>query len=246
MPIHDWSRVSAGLFHHFHVQWISSISTALNAGALPQGYYALAEQHTGRAVPDVLTLRGPKHLQDEAAGGLAVATVPPRVWVTLETDEEVYVLKANRIVVHHEQGEVVAIIEIVSRGNKRSRFALNQFVRKAVRYLQRGVHLLIVDLFPPSKRDPQGIHPTIWDEIHDDPFALPAGKSLTLVSYVGGVVKRAYVEPLAPGDELPAMPLFLTPERYVPCPLAETYGTTWNVCPRQFQQAVLAASPHPR
>ena len=37
MPIHDWTRVDAGIFHHFHYQWISTISNALNGGLLPNG-----------------------------------------------------------------------------------------------------------------------------------------------------------------------------------------------------------------
>jgi hypothetical protein len=35
MPIHDWTRVDAGLFHAFHQRWISALSDALNCGGLP-------------------------------------------------------------------------------------------------------------------------------------------------------------------------------------------------------------------
>ncbi len=45
MPIHDWTRVDAGIFHDFHTVWIGYLRTALNEGLLPEGYYALAEQH---------------------------------------------------------------------------------------------------------------------------------------------------------------------------------------------------------
>jgi len=38
----------------------------------------------------------------------------------------------------------------------------------------------------------------------------------------------AYVEPVAVGQPLPDMPLFLKPEFYVPAPLEETYRTTWD------------------
>src|SRR5208337_5053320 len=24
MPVHDWTRVSAGIFHHFHLEWIGA------------------------------------------------------------------------------------------------------------------------------------------------------------------------------------------------------------------------------
>ncbi len=57
MPIHDWTRVEAGIFHHFHHRWISAVSDALNAGLLPDEYYALAEQDVGRFGPDVLIVQ---------------------------------------------------------------------------------------------------------------------------------------------------------------------------------------------
>src|ERR1700739_539434 len=47
MPVHDWTRVGAGIFHDFHHAWIEEIKRALNAGLLPDDYYALAEQFVG-------------------------------------------------------------------------------------------------------------------------------------------------------------------------------------------------------
>ena len=44
MPIHDWKRVKAGVFHDFHHSWIEEIKRALNNGLLPADYYAMAEQ----------------------------------------------------------------------------------------------------------------------------------------------------------------------------------------------------------
>src|SRR5580658_1638604 len=43
MPIHDWTKVEAGIFRGFHHGWISSISNALNSGLLPNDLYALPE-----------------------------------------------------------------------------------------------------------------------------------------------------------------------------------------------------------
>ena len=37
MPMHDWSRIPAGLFHDFHQTWSIQIKLALNAGILPKG-----------------------------------------------------------------------------------------------------------------------------------------------------------------------------------------------------------------
>src|SRR5712692_4693550 len=57
MPVHDWTRVSAGTFHDFHCTWVPEIKNRLNNGVLPADYYAQVEQALGGATADVLTLR---------------------------------------------------------------------------------------------------------------------------------------------------------------------------------------------
>ena len=101
--------------------------------------------------------------------------------------------------------------------------------------LRRGVHLLIVDLFPPSVRDPHGIHKAIWDQFKEEPFDLPANQPLTLAAYSAGSEKVAYVENVGLGDMLPDMPIFLTPDQYVQCPLEATYMVAWGVFPRALK-----------
>jgi hypothetical protein len=233
MPIHDWTRVDAGTFHHFHHRWTAALCDALNTGGLPPDYFAMAEQVAGGPIPDVLTLRlrdrGPQ--ADSGPGGVALATSPPRARHVARVEADLYSRKANRVTIRHRHGRVIAVIEIVSPGNKSSRDALRAFVEKLTDLLRQGIHLLVVDLFPPGPRDPQGIHKAIWDELQEEPFELPADKPLTVVSYSAGPVTVAYVEPVAVGDELPAMPLFLEPEAYVPAPLEATYQTAWAVFP---------------
>ena len=120
------------------------------------------------------------------------------------------------------------MIEIVSPGNKASSSALRTFVKKTSDLIVQGVHLLVIDLFPPSKRDPQGIHKAIWDEFVDEDFALPENQHLTLAAYDAGPPPVSYVEPVAVGEALPEMPIFLKPEFYVLAPLEETYKITWD------------------
>jgi hypothetical protein len=236
MPIHDWTRVDAELFHHFHERWIAAISDELNGGLLPPGFVALSDQVAGSAIPDVLTLRRPsKKPRTGAGGGTAVMTVPPKARYVLESDEDSYARRANRIRIQHRHGEVVAVIEIVSPGNKSSQAALGAFVRKAADLIWQGIHLLVVDLFPPSERDPQGVQKEIWDEISAAPFTLPADKPLTVAAYRASPTKTAYVEPIAVGDSLPSLPIFLTDEEYIPAPLEETYSTSWRVFPSEFK-----------
>jgi hypothetical protein len=237
MPIHDWTRVDAGLFHDFHQDWTIELRRSLNAGRLPPGYVALADQQVSGRIPDVLTLhREPKNPEKrEPAGGVAVATAPPRARFVVELEEDTYARRANRIRIQHRHGEVVAVIEIVSPGNKNTRHALRAFVRKAADLLWQGIHLLVVDLFPPSERDPQGIHGAILEEIGGPPFELPPDKPLTVVAYRAIPTKTAYVEPVAVGDDLPALPIFLTEDEYVPAPLEETYRASWAAFPADFK-----------
>ena len=45
-------------------------------------------------------------------------------------------------------------------------------------------------------------------------------------------------EPLAVGDSLPDMPLFLTTDLHVRVPLETTYQATWNSLPEEMRTAV--------
>src|ERR1041385_1151343 len=143
MPIHDWTKVDAGLFHDFHQDWTIELRRSLNAGRLPPGYVALADPQTGGPIPDVLTLnRGLKERgKEEPAGGLAVATAPPKARFVVESEGNIYARRANRIRIQHRHGEIVAVIEIVSPGNKNNRNALRAFVRKAADLIWQGIHL---------------------------------------------------------------------------------------------------------
>jgi len=245
MPVHDWSCVDAGIFHHFHLGWIDQLQRSLNGGLLPSEYYALAEQYAGKYGPDVLTLQqhdvaGQDESEDGSgkSGTLALAP-PPKVQFTATSEMAFYVAKQNAVVVRHISGDhVVAIIEVVSPGNKSSQNALRKFVEKAAGALFQGYHLLILDLIPPGPRDRQGIHGAIWEEIEDDTYRAPRDKPLTLAAYSADEATRAYVEPIAVGDRLPDMPLFLTPDACVHVPLEATYQAAWEGVPRRWQSVL--------
>lgn len=145
---------------------------ALNAGLLPSGYSALVEQHTAGVAPDVLALE--RWSRPEPVGG--VLTVQPPKTSLVRHTKAVLAARASRIAIRHRLSEVVCVIGVVSPGNKSRRAALRSFVEKAIEFLRQGVHLLIVDILPPTPRDPQGMHKAVWDEIEEEPFELPAGK----------------------------------------------------------------------
>jgi len=233
MAVHDWTRVDAGLFHDFHQSWTVTLRNALNAGVLPSDYFALVEQNVRGPIADVLTLKlapGPE-APSNGISGLAVATRPPPARLVRRNEADKYAARANRITVRHRHGDVVAVIEIISPGNKGSRSEFRAFVDKSVSLIRQGVHLLVVDLFPPGKRDPQGLHKAIWDEFQEEEFDLPPNKPLTLIAYDAGPACVAYAEFIGVGDALPDMPLFLKPEVYVPAPLEKTYQESWGLFP---------------
>jgi hypothetical protein len=244
MSIHDWTRVGAGTWHDFHLAWTAEIRNALNGGLLPPDYYAQAEQIAGPLGPDVLTLQESDDSPNGATpsssgGGIALATAPPRARFFGEAEMNDYVLKRRTLVVRHSSGDrIIALLEIVSPGNKSARHAIRSFVEKAVEAIYRGYHLLVVDLFPPGPRDPNGLHPLIWGEISDAPFALPPDQPLTLAAYSAGPVKRAYVETTTVGQELIEMPLFLQPETYVNVPLEATYRRAYAGVPRRWRSVL--------
>lgn len=240
MPIHNWKGVDAGVFHHFHQAWTIEISNSLNGGGLPDGYFAMAEQVVSGPISDVVTLQRSRPNASVArdSGGIAVAEAPPKARFIASTEQEAYADRANRIAIRHRLGKVVAIIEIVSPGNKSSQHSLRAFVEKAVDLLYQGINLLVVDLFPPSQRDPHGIHAEIWGRVSDEPFELPADKPLTVVAYSAGARTTAYVDPVAVGDSLPEAPIFLDQDTYVLAPLESTYQSTWAKCPEPVREIV--------
>jgi hypothetical protein len=63
---------------------------------------------------------------------------------------------------------------------------------------------------------------------------------LTLVAYEAEPQPAAYVEPVAVGDMLPDMPIFLKPGYYVPAPLETTYQTAWSVFPAPLKRLLEA------
>jgi hypothetical protein len=85
-------RVSAGTFHDLHLAWIAAIRNALNERVLPPDYYAMAEQ------------------------------TEPKVQFRASANMDEYVLKRRTPVIRHSSDDrIVALLEIVSPGNKSGR-----------------------------------------------------------------------------------------------------------------------------
>jgi hypothetical protein len=242
MPVHDWARVRAGKFHHFHNWWIYKLSDRLNAGLLPPGLYAAGEQVVGEIEPDMLAegvgslFRREEACRQQRAAPVATKKTPdPLPTCVMSADESAYVRRQDHLTIRTvEDHRLVALIEIVSRDNKSSRHEFERLLRKAGAALTAGIHLLVIDLHPTGTLDPDGIHGAIWEYLFGTRPAAPADRPLTLASY-RATPPTAYVEPLAVGDGLPDMPLFLDSDSYVSVPLEETYLQTWQGLPAPWK-----------
>jgi hypothetical protein len=113
-------------------------------------------------------------------------------------------------------------------------------VEKVTDALQQRVQVLVIDLLPPGPQDPHGIHSSIWEQLTTAAKNEPAGKPLTLVAYTAGEATAAYVEPVAVGDELPDMPLFLDPDHYVNAALERTYREAYRGVPGFYREILEA------
>jgi hypothetical protein len=132
------------------------------------------------------------------------------------------------------------VIEVVSPSNKRNKAEFADRVGKSVGLLRAGVHVVLIDPLPPSRRDPHGLHAAVWKELTGKAYVPPPDKPLTLAGYAarGDDTYSAFVEPTAVGDPLRPVPLFLTPGTHVLLPLEETYRAAWQTIPARLRAAV--------
>ncbi|HTU16510.1 MAG TPA: DUF4058 family protein [Gemmataceae bacterium] len=253
MPVHDWTRVAAGIFHDFHVAWIPEIRKVLNGGLLPHGYYALAEQHAGRRIADVLTLHAsrppvePEPPLPPATGGTLLAEAPPKVRRRKTIEQDLRSLRRSLAIRHVSGHRLIALLEIVSPANKDRAESVEEFADKVESALRVGVHVVLVDLFPPSPHDPRGMHDVIQQRLNpfEEPYELPADEPLTLASYIAEPRVHVYLEHVAVGSLLPDMPLFFRPDRYINLPLEATYQEAYRGMPAFWRDVLEGRTGNP-
>ena len=159
-------------------------------------------------------------LDSDEPGGVAVRA-RPQTKHTQKSEREYYADKASRVAIHHHRlGRVVAFIEVVSPGNKHDNESFDSFCEQVVDAIRSRIHVQVVDLFPPSRRDPLGIH------------------KANFASYEADGVNTAYIETLAVGEPLPAMPQFIAPGAHILVPLEESYMQAWTDTPKSVRRLV--------
>ncbi|MBI3822164.1 MAG: DUF4058 domain-containing protein [Planctomycetes bacterium] len=241
MPVHDWTRVEAGVFHDFHNVWIAELRNAMNSGLLPHGYYAMSEQHGNKYIGDVLTLERPARQEAPpraTAGGLELAEAPPIVRRKESLSPTAAALRKTLTIRHATGHRIVALVEIVSRANKVREEYVEKFLNTIEDALAQGIHVLLVDLFPPGRHDSRGLHVALWDRLGDVAENPPEDEPLTLASYCADTPLEAYLEYVAVGNNLPDMPLFFDLDRYVNTPLQATYDASWRGTPEVWREVL--------
>lgn len=234
MPIHDWSRVPDASFHDFHQTWLGRIKGRLNRGVLPAGYFAHIERHLGRFVSDVLTLSLPAAptsarvsppTGSETGGGVAVAVRPPKAVARRSATPN---QRSTVVVRETEGGRLVALIELASAANKDRPESVAAYVGKARAALNAGVHLVHLDLLPPTRFTPAGLGGAIWSAVDGEDYPFTTERPLAADAIQAGRVLELYANPLGVGDEFPEVPLFLTPDLYVDLPLSAAYAEAFE------------------
>jgi hypothetical protein len=241
MPLHDWTHVDAGVFHAFHLSWLHCLMQSLNGGLLPDDYYALAEQVRGRFIPDMLTLqeRESDDVEEHPFGGLAFLVPVARATATLDPGRAT--LPRRQLTIPHVSGDrVVAVIEIVSPSNKGSELECAALTEKVLALLDQGIHVVILDAFPPTPRDPHGLHNRFAEACQAQELPLPSPEHRLMASYRAGRPATAYLYPVALAEALPDAPLFLRGPAHVLLPLESTYQQAWLGVPRVVRNRLMA------
>lgn len=220
-----------------HGAWAVVIAQRLNAAILTREFESEQHVHRGTRVEiDVATYEddsGPSLFGTNGSnGGVATAVqtyAPPAPPVTGDvafTDPDLF-----EIQVYKQAGgwKLVAAIELVSPANKDRPSHRRAFATKVASYLQQGVSVVVVDVVTERQAN---LHAELVELLHlPDQFDWQSPTGLSAVVYRVVRVKEqerldVWPCPLAVGESLPTVPLWLGPDLAVPLELDLTYTTT--------------------
>jgi hypothetical protein len=212
----------------FHGAWAAALARLLNQGVLPPGYYAIPlVDRDGPIEIDVAALR--EHEAPGPAGAAAPqAWAPPApgvaVAIELPAADEVEV----QVFADDGDPRLTAAIELVSPRNKDRPQARQAFAVKCVGYLRQGSSVVVVDTVTTWRAD---LRTTILALLGVE-AGTAAPPSLSAVSYraVGRDEETQQLllwpAPLALGQPLPTLPLWIAADFAVPLDLEASYQAT--------------------
>jgi hypothetical protein len=195
---------------------------------LPPGYRAAPGVYLGGGYEVDLAA----HTDDDPdprAGGAGVATRPvaaPSLAVDIEVpDQDEFEYR-----VYDPENELVAVVELVSPANKDRAETRNAFVAKCVALLEDGVSVSVVDVVTTR---PANLYVALLEQVdRTDPAADADRAHLYAVTHrwrrPAGRRTRAesWYHPLAVGDRLPELPLWLNDDLFVMLDLEASYEET--------------------
>lgn len=227
MPLFDHfhGQLAWRPWQSFHFQWCTCIAAYLNR-TLPKQFIADAPMRLGSDVEaDVVEYEvrngGGQSSGASVNGGIAIATeplaavetvayTPPVTDLTMpaEFPPELFVEVKDVT----KQYRVVAIVELVSPGNKKEKNEREQFAAKCLSYLGEGIGLVIVDIV--TERHSNLHNDLVHLAGHDDKFLMLDDEWIYATAY--RPVHRNKEDlidlwrwPMAVGSPLPTVPLAL-------------------------------------
>lgn len=202
----------------------------LNQGVLPAGYYAVPlVDRDGPIEIDVATLR------DQEASGFHSADMAPAAWAApapaIAVGVELAAVDGVEVQVFADDGDprLAAAVELLSPRNKDRPAARQAFAVKCVGYLQQDSSIVVVDTVTTRRAD---VTSTILSLLGlDMGLATLPPASLSAVSYRAVKNEEAqqleiWPAPLALGEPLPTLPLWIASDYSVPLDLESSYQMT--------------------
>jgi hypothetical protein len=242
MPLRDHFRPpldNVTSWEGFHGQWPAMIVLAL-ARKLPRRYVAAPRAHFGSSVEiDVATFEKdeedpPSWAEGEGNGGGVATAVwaPPRPTLAVPADLPAQDEYEVRVYDTKRGRRLVAAVEIVSPANKDRPEHRGAFVAKCAALLQEQVSVTVVDLVTTRHFNLYGDLLTLVELT--DPALPPEPPPLYAVACRGTKKDRAWLletwlHPLALGQPLPTLPLWLADNLAVPLELEASYEETCRV-----------------
>lgn len=211
----------------FHGQWPAMLVLDLKK-ILPPGYMAGPLVHLGRlAEVDIGAFERDdfEPAGGSREGGVAVASWPSKPTTSFQAAEKEYDEYEVRIYDDNRNRTLVAAIEIVSPSNKDRPDHRRAFVSKCEALLRNGVCVSIIDLVTLRTRN---LYRELLEELgHEVNRTLPPLYAATCRML--GLRVEAWEHPLALGQPLPALPIWLAEDLPISLDLERSYEATCDV-----------------
>jgi len=232
MPLLDHFKPPLNRTHpwrSFHSAWAAAMARLLNQGVLPSGYYAVPlVDRDGPIEIDVAALRDSNDLGPATSEPVPQSWAPPAPGLALAV--ELPLADGVEVQVFADDGDprLAAAVELLSPRNKDRPQSRQAFAVKCVGYLQQGSSVVVVDTVTTRRAD---LNATILSLLGVDAEAIPA-TGLSAVSYraVGREEEMQELQlwpaPLALGQPLPKLPLWIASDFSVPLDLEASYQAT--------------------